>query len=188
MKFNYAICYPDKEQIVRYPDLVEKEDIIEIFESMDWDNELKKEVHFYSYSLDILRVKDKVNLIFSAIGKDSLESFQVMLIKNSSDYCANFSIQSAKILLEKFLNGSTEEMIEEIDLKSKEQSSIKNLSFAEIWIARLGSFFIIMILTMLGLSLILDKTYDGLLAGVIGLILIFIIGSILFERDIRRNN
>ena len=120
MKYKYSICYPDKPEI-QFPDeALEKNQIVQLVKSFDWDNEVTKEIEYYSPSLDFINLKNKMRLILSGFVIDELRQFQIGYIipndekaekafddnnyYNAEEYYADFNIEKSYGVLNEFLN------------------------------------------------------------------------------------
>lgn len=128
--FKYSICYPDVEAI-RYPaKLVSPKEALLLVNTFNWEQELKKQIIYYSPSLDFVNLDDKHRFILSGMGEDKLEEFMIMfLIPNdpslievfaednyydSPSYAASYTVQEGKKLFKSFLQKDYQAVIKNI--------------------------------------------------------------------------
>ena len=135
MSFKYSICYPDKPDIEFVESEIEANDIVELVKSFNWNEEGKKQIEFYSISLDFVRIKDKHRLIISCVVENEIEIFQVTYIipndtnskiifdeKNyfsAEEYSAENYFAGTLNLLQKYLEEDYPGLIDEIKSSTK---------------------------------------------------------------------
>ena len=139
MKYKYSIAYPDTETVKFIDDPKSKEEIVTVIQEFDWNKELRKEVEFYSPSIDLINLEDKKRIIFSGIGNSKLEEFQIMFIEpiinysnkvfdeknyhNTNSYSKAFNIDDADKILGHFLNKDYNKIIQNFNLDSYSSNS-----------------------------------------------------------------
>ena len=197
MTFNYSTCYPDTDIIEYHRQSVTSDDILEIFKKHDWNGELKKELKFYSPSLEVNRLEDKVKLIISGLGKGKLDEFMLMLLvskkdsvkdefeyteyKGAKQYEGRFSTTETRKILDLFLKGQTKVITARFNQKIEVKTSDRPMSTLEIWIARIGGILLSILMIYVFILLIIDDIMGWPLVIAGGFMAIFIIGSIRFE-------
>lgn len=158
---------------------------------------MKKEIKYYSPSLEINRLNDKAKLIISGLGNGQLVNYMVMFfivkegtVNNEFDHeqyrKAKFFEQEMTISqIEKLLNEFiTSEPLHQLAghfANSEEVLIDDTVNPLGTWIARIGG----PLLTILCLYVIYRQISNGVglwpIAFVFGLMLLFLIGSIKFE-------
>ena len=200
-KFNYAISYPDKEDIFRNEEAISGEEVLKIFESHPWKEEMTKEVTHHPPSLEIVRHSDKAKLGFTVsvdFPSDFFGLFAVPLARSVSNvagaidyksadkYSGYLNFQDGKDMLHFFLQGETEKVKDVFNRESdKAFKRVLDTKPGGVLIARIGG----PLLTFLSgyiLYILVKESYFGwgfFLALVF--FLIFLFGSIRFESDVR---
>ena len=128
MTFTYSICYPDKEDIQYFKKEISGKEMLNIIKSFPWNMELQKDIHYYSPSIEINRIKDKNKLIISGLGKGRLSNYMVMLFIVKNDMVQNvfnqkeyrkakvfegqMSIMKTEELVNQFVTGSLSKELE----------------------------------------------------------------------------
>jgi len=136
--FEYSIGYPDVGAI-RFPArIVASEKALQLVNTFNWNQELKKEIIYDSPRFDFVNLDDKHRFILSGIGEGELTEFMIIfLIPNdpmaieffaednyydSPSYAAPFTIEEGKKKFKSFL-------------RQDYQSVIKNISKQELAIS-----------------------------------------------------
>ncbi len=203
MKFCYSKCYPDKGEIEFYRDEIDAAHVIDLFNTFGWSSELEKEIKFYSPSLEINRLNDKAKLIISGIGNGRLEKFIIMFFVPDSTFIEDVfnpaSYKNAKLfesefvptktfeLLTLFLEGCVKEIEEEFVINKSININYRELSFVEKLICRIGGSLLALLMFYILILMIRDGVTGWPLVIVGGLFLIFVVGSIKFEMNLRND-
>ena len=143
MRYIYSICYPDKEEIDFFKAPINKEDVMSLVGQFDWATELKKEIEYYSPSLDFINLNNRNRIILSGIGDSKLTAFQVMYLepideplddvfsednylgKNPSSRSRELSIEESLHLLKEFLADNFEPVKNVLD----ENEKVRGITF-----------------------------------------------------------
>ncbi|KAA3622987.1 MAG: hypothetical protein DWQ02_25285 [Bacteroidetes bacterium] len=133
--FKYSLCFPDSPDIYYAPESIDSKEAWKIYRSFPWEDWLKKEIEHYSPSIEYVRVSDKKIIIFSGIGHNYLEEFQIMYFEpldpheedcfsesnynNANEMTLEVSPSKASVILQKFLEGNDDSVTRMLETEKK---------------------------------------------------------------------
>lgn len=195
MGYNYSISYPDKEKTEYFKDEVNASHIMQLFNSFNWAQELQKPVEYYSPSIEINRLSDKVKLILTGVGNEKLDDFMVSLLIPKPDTIANefdrkdykkskhqeerLSIAKSQMILNIFLSNESPEQLSELFSSVNEKFAIQfSLGPLQILAARIGGILLVIMLSFVLLMMVRDEFGFWPIAIISSLVILFLIASI----------